>query len=221
MELLGTLVVAAVALGVAAAVMLWWLRRRAAFDSTLAQRGWQLSRSGDATVVSSALGWTITVNRSFAAQMSPPSSHIVVSTWTSPTPRARAGTLVIGPAPPPQLLDLAADLIGSAGPGMTRWLGIDNVTDGHPLGLVSHVDNRLLVLATENYEQTGPLTTVADAVSAWCDAYHGEREQPVLTVDDAGICLRVRIDVMGSLEKIDAFVALGTRCRDAIARPSA
>ena len=181
-----TLSVATLAL--AAASALWWRRRRAAFGSALAIRGWQLSRSGDETTVAPTGGdWTITMTRSYAAQMSPPSTHVVVSTWTSPVPRAPGAALVAGPAPAPELRDLTVALLGSATPTMTRWLGIDRVSGGRPLSAVAGVDDRLLAFATAGYHPGCSLAGVADAVSAWCSRYGSEREQPAVSIDDTGV----------------------------------
>ena len=217
MDVLSNLVVAAIAVVFATGVLVWWLRRRAAFRSGLARRGWLWSQDGASTTVAPARGdWAVTMSRSFAAQMSPPSSHVVVSTWTSAVPRAAAGTLVIGPAPPPQLRGLAAEPVGSATPTMAHRLGIDRVTGGRPLSAVAQVDDRLLVFATGDYGPIGSLTAVADAISDWCASYRGEREQPVVTVDESGVRVRVRTDVLRRVEQLDEFVALGTRCRDAL-----
>ncbi|MGB3351714.1 MAG: hypothetical protein WBB00_02955, partial [Mycobacterium sp.] len=134
MDLLATAVVAAVALLLAAAVLAWWLRRRAAFQSALTRRGWQVTRNGDSTtVVPVTEDWTVTMSRSFAAQMTPPSSHVVTSTWTSPTPCMPNAALVAGPAPDRQSAELAAELLGALTPSMAGWLGIDSITGGRPL----------------------------------------------------------------------------------------
>ncbi|CAA0128370.1 Uncharacterised protein [Mycolicibacterium vanbaalenii] len=219
MDLLSNLLVVAVALTVAASVWVWLLRRRGAFRSALAHRGWQRTRRGDTTTIVPATGdWTVTMSRSFAAQMSPPSSHVVTSVWSAPTPATHEAALVAGPAPDPQLGDLAAELLGSATPAMTRLLGIDRVSDGRPLRAVPSADRRLLVFATDGYGPVAALTGVADAVTAWCAVHRAEREQPVLTIDDTGVRVRVRADVLRSVEHLDAFVDLGVRCRDAIGR---
>lgn len=222
MNLLSTLVVAAVALLVAGAVLWWSLRRRAAFRSALTQRGWQLSRHGDTTTIVPDTGdWTVTMTRSYAAQMSPPSSHVVTTVWSAPTPAVQAAALIAGPAPPPELRGLAAELLGSATAAMTRWLGIDQVSGGWPLRAVPSADERLLVFATEGYGAPGTLTEVAHAVSAWCEVYPDEREQPVVSINHAGTGVRVRVDVLRSVEQLDAFVELGMRCRVAIGRSRA
>lgn len=200
----------------------WGLRRRALFRSALAHRGWQTIRSGDETTVSPTGGdWTLTTSRSFAAQMSPPSTRVVVSTWTSPIPRTPGPAMVAGPAPPPELRDLTVALLGSATPAMTRWLGIDRVSGGRPLVPLSEVDDRLLAFATDGYRPAGQLTGVADAISAWCSVNRSEREQPAVSIDDTGICVRVRVDVLRSVQQIDAFVELGLRCRDSLGPPVA
>ena len=222
MDLFSTLTVAAVALMLAAAVVLWSQRRRAALRSELAKRGWHHSRHGDTTTVVPATGdWTVTMIRSYAAQMSPPSSRVVTTVWSAPTPAVQGAALIAGPAPPPELRDLAADLLGSATATMTRWLGVDRVTGGMPLHSVASVDNRLLAFATEGYGSPGALTGVADAFSTWCQAYPAEREQPVVSINDAGVCVRVRTDVLRSVEQLDAFVDLGMQCRVAIERSRA
>ena len=65
MELLSTAVVVGIALLIAAAVLTWSLRRRAAFRSTMTQRGWQLSKHDEATTVIPATGdWTATMTHS-------------------------------------------------------------------------------------------------------------------------------------------------------------
>lgn len=215
---LPSIVVVAGTVMIAAVVLLWSLRRRAAFRSALVQRGWQLSRHGEAkTVVPATDDWTVTMTRSYAAQMSPPSSRVVTTVWSAPTPAVQAAALIAGPAPRPDLRDLAAELLGSATAAMTHWLGIDRVSGGRPLREVPS-DERLLVFATEGYGPAGALTDVADAVSAWCEAYPAEREQPVVSINDAGIAVRVRTDVLRSVEQLDAFVNLGMQCRGAIGR---
>ncbi|GJF11761.1 hypothetical protein NGTWS0302_12040 [Mycolicibacterium cyprinidarum] len=222
MELLNTAVVVGVTLLIAAAVLTWSLRRRAAFRSTLTQRGWQLSKHDEATTVIPATGdWTVTMTHSYAAQMSPPSTHVVTTVWSAPTPATPAAALIAGLAPRPELRELAAELLGSATPAMTHLLGIDQVSDGRPLRAVPSVDERLLVFATEGYGSPGALTDIADAVSAWCEAYPSEREQPVVSINDAGVAVRVRTDVLRSVEQLDAFVDLGKRCRSALGRSQA
>ncbi|MCH9766272.1 MAG: hypothetical protein K0U70_00585 [Actinomycetia bacterium] len=200
-----------------AAALLWWsLRRRAMFRSALAQRGWQLSRTGQKTTVVPATGdWTVTLTRSYAVQMSPPGSRVITTVWRAPTPAVQEAALIAGPAPDPELRDLAAELLGSATAVMTRWLGIDRVSGGRPLSSVS-CDERLLVFATGSYGPVGPLTDVAEAISAWCEVYPAEREQPVMSINHAGIGVRVRTDMLRSVEQLDAFVDLGMRCRGAI-----
>lgn len=216
MTLLSTLLVAA-ALMLAAALLLWSLRKRAAFRSGLAQRGWQLLRRGQtSTVVPAAGDWQVTMTRSYAAQMTPPSTRIVTTVWTAATPAVQGAALIVGPAPRAELRDLAGELIGSAPAAMTRWLGIDRVSGGLPLHAVPSVDPRLLAFATENYDLPGALTGIADAVSAWCEVYTAVREHPVVVVNDAGFCVRVRTDVLRSLDQLDAFVELGNRCRHAL-----
>ena len=126
--------------------------------------------------------------------------------------------MVVGPAPPPELRDLTVALLGSATPAMTRWLGIDRVSGGRPLAPLSGVDDRLLAFATDGYRPVGQLNGVADAISAWCSVYRSEREQPAVSVDDTGISVRVRIDVLRSVQQIETFVELGLRCRDSLGR---
>ncbi len=220
MDLLSNLLVFAVALIFAAAVAAWWLRRRAAFRSALAQRGWRRFEHGEnTTVVPADDDWTVTMARSFAAQMSPPSSHVVTSVWSAPTPAVKAAALIAGPAPDPGLRELAAGLLESATPAMTHLLGIDRVADGRPLRAVPSADQRLLAFATDDYGPAGSLTDLAEAVSAWCTVHRAEREQPVVSIDENGVRVRVRVDVLRTVEHLDAFVDLGTRCRDAIGRP--
>lgn len=222
MNLFNALVVIAGTAMLAAALLWWTLRRRALFRSALTQRGWQLSRHGETTsVFPTGADWTIEMTRSYAPQMSPPSSRIVTTVWTAPTPAVQEAALIAGPAPRPEVRKLAAELVGSATALMTRWLGIDRVSGGRPLREVESTDQRLLVFATEGYGDTGPLTDVAEAVSRWCEAYPKEREHPVVSVNDAGVCVRVRTNVLRSVEQLDAFVDLGMRCRAAIRRSRA
>ena len=227
MDLLSTFVVVGFTLMIAAAALAWSLRRRAAFRSALAQRGWQLSRHGQTTTVVPTSGdWTVTLARSYAVQMSPPGSRVITTVWGAPTPAVQAAALIAGPAPRPELRDLAAQLLGSATAAMTQLLGIDRVSGGRPLRAVSSVDERLLVFATEGYDSAGyrwagALTNVADAVSSWCEVYPAEREQPVVSINDAGIGVRVRIDALRTIEQLEAFVDLGIRCQAAIGRSRA
>ena len=79
-------------------------------------------------------------------------------------------------------------------------------------------DDRLLVFATDGYGPVGALSEVADAVGAWCATHPAEREQPVVSINGAGVCVRVRTDVLRSVEHLTSFVELGTRCRDSIGR---
>ncbi|MDY6998410.1 MAG: hypothetical protein SW019_17555 [Actinomycetota bacterium] len=219
MDVSTTLVVAAATLLIAATTLAWWLRRRASFHAALQQRGWHVSTEGDDTVVVPVTGdWTLTMTRSFASQMSPPSTHIVTSIWTCPTPATLGAVLVAGPAPPPELRELAADLIGGAPPWISRLLGIDRVSGGRPLQPVTGKDDRLLVFASDGIGPTGTLRPVADALAEWCAVFTAEREQPVLTMDRSGLSVRVRVDVLDSVETADAFVNLGLRCRGAVNR---
>lgn len=212
-----TLVVVAVALLVSVTALTWWLRRRASFQSAIQQRGWRVSTNGDDTVVVPATGdWKLTMSRSFAGQMSPPSTHVVTSIWTCPMPATLGAVLVVGPAPPPELRVLATDLIGSAPAAMARWLGLDRVGSG--CSARPAMDDRLLVFATDGIGPTGTLRAVADAICEWCSVFDAEREQPVLTLDRSGISVRVRTDVLASVELADAFVNLGMRCRGALGR---
>ncbi|BBX17902.1 hypothetical protein CRI77_16385 [Mycolicibacterium duvalii] len=219
MDLSTTLVVIAAALLLAATALTWWLRRRAAFQSALQQRGWRLRTDGDDTVVVPATGdWTLTMRRSYVGQMSPPGKHLVTSVWTCPMPATLGPVLVAGPAPPPELRELAAGLVGSVSPTVTRWLGIDRVSDGRPLRPVPAMDDRLLVFATDGIGPIGTLRAVADAIGDWCSVYETEREQPVLLLDRSGMSVRVRTDVLTSVDVADAFVTLGLRCRGALGR---
>lgn len=212
-----TLILIAGVLVLGAGLALWLKRRRAAFHSALAQRNWQLSRSGEKTVVVPGTGaWTLTMTRSYAAQMSPPSTHIVASTWEAPNPRTPGPVMVVGPAPAAELRDLTVTLLGSATPAMTHWLGIDRVSGARPLAPVPGVDGRVLALATDDYRPNGKLADVAEAIGTWCSVYGAEREQPAVTIDDTGICVRVRVDVLRSLDVVDAFVELGLRCQGAL-----
>ena len=219
MDVSTTLVVGALTLLVLATALAWWLRRRASFHSALQQRGWRITTSGDDTVVVPITGdWTLTMSRSFAGQMSPPSTHIVTSIWTSPTPATLGAVLVAGPTPPGLLRELATGLMGSAPPAVTRWLGLDRFSGGRPLQALPTMDERLLVFATDGIGPTGKMRTVADAISDWCATFDTERAQPVLTIDKSGISVRVRTDVLESVTMADAFVNLGLRCRGALGR---
>lgn len=80
------------------------------------------------------------------------------------------------------------------------------------------MDDRLLAFATEGFRPSGKLTEVADAIGVWCSRYNTERLQPAVTVDDSGLCVRVRADVLRSLDQMDAFIELGLRCRDGLGR---
>ncbi len=220
MDLSTTLVVAAVTLLAIATALAWWLRRRTWFHSALEQRGWNLTTNGDKTVVVPVTGdWTLTMSRSFAAQMSPPSSHIVTSVWTCPTPATLGPVLVAGPAPPAELRKLAAGLVGDAPPAITRYLGLDRVTGGRPLKEIPAMDERLLVFASDGLGPLGTMGAVADAITEWCSTFTSERDQPVLTMDKSGLSVRVRSDVLRSVETADAFVNLSLRCRSAVGRP--
>lgn len=212
-----TALVVLVAVALGASVAVWQVRRRAAFRAGLAQRGLAIGRHGDDTIVTPASGdWTVTMTRSFVSQMSPPSTHIVVSTWACPTPSVPGAALVVGPAPPRELRELTVALLGSATPTMIGWLGIDRVSGGRPLSPVPSADDRLLVFATAGYPSPGDLAAVGEAISAWCSRYGSEREQPVVTVDESGIRVRVRTDVLRTLDQVDAFIDLGSRCRGGI-----
>lgn len=219
MDLSTTLVVAAATVLVVATALGWWLRRRASFTSALQQRGWRIDTCGDDTVVvPDTKDWTLTVSRSFAAQMSPPGTHVVTSIWACPMPATLGPVLVAGPAPRQGLHELAVDLIGSASPAVTRWLGLDRVSGGRPLEPVSAADDRLMVFATDGIGPIGTMRSVADAISEWGSVFDAEREQPVLILDRTGMSVRVRTDVLSSVETADAFVTLGMRCRGALGR---
>lgn len=220
MDVSTTLVVVAAVLLIAVTTLTWWLRRRASFQTALQQRGWRVGTDGDDTVVVPATGdWTLTMSRSFAAQMSPPSTHVVTSIWACPTPATLGPVLVAGPAPPSELRALAAGLIGSAPAPVTRWLGLDRVGGGRALQPLPATDDRLLVFATDGFGPTDDLRAVADAICEWCSTFDSEREQPVLTLDRSGISVRVRTDVLTSVQAADAFVNLGLRCRGALGAP--
>ena len=212
-----TVLIAITTAALALALVVWQVRRRAAFRSGLTQRGLQLDRRGDDSIVTPESGdWSVTMTRSFASQMSPPSTHIVVSTWTSPTPRVTGAVLVMGPSPPPELRELTITLLGSATPAMTGWLGIDRVSGGRSLQPVPAADHRLLAFATAGYRPSDDLAGIAEAISGWCSRYGSERDQPAVTVDEDGVRGRVRTDVLRSLDQVDAFIELGLRCRDGI-----
>lgn len=212
-----TVLIAILTAALAVALAAWQVRRRAAFRAGLASRGLQINRSGDDTVITPEAGdWSVTMTRAFVSQMSPPSTHIVVSTWTSSTPRLTEAVLVVGPSPPPELRELTIALLGSATPAMTGWLGIDKVSGGRPLEPVPSVDRRLLTFATDGYRPSDDLAGIAEAISAWCSQYRSERDQPAVTVDEDGVRVRVRTDVLRSLDQVDAFIELGLRCRDGI-----
>ncbi|MCG7579995.1 hypothetical protein [Mycolicibacterium sp. OfavD-34-C] len=219
MDVSTTLVVGALTLLVLATGLAWWLRRRASFHSALQQRGWRIETHGeDTVVVPVAGGWTLTMTRSFVGQMSPPSTHIVTSTWACPTPATLGPVLVAGPAPPGELRELATGLISTLPAPLADWLGLDRFGGERPLRALPAMDQRLLVFATDGIGPTGTMRNVADAIGDWCGRFDAEREQPVLTVDRTGISVRVRTDVLRSVEMADAFVNLGLRCRGSLGR---
>ncbi len=164
------------------------------------------------------LVWSLNRRAAFRST-SPSGPQVVTTVWNAPTPAVQEAALIAGPAPRPELRDLAAGLLGSATAAMTRWLGIDRVSGGRPLSSAPSADERLLVFATEGYGPVGTLTDVADAICAWCEAHPAEREQPVVSINDAGIGIRVRTNLLRSVEQLDAFVDLGKRCRSAIGGP--
>ena len=134
MDVSTTLVVGALTLLVLATALAWWLRRRASFHSAVQQRGWRIETHGEDTVVVPVAGdWTLTMTRSFVAQMSPPSTHIVTSTWSCPTPATLGPVLVAGPAPPGELRELATGLISALPAPLADWLGLDRFSGGRPL----------------------------------------------------------------------------------------
>ncbi|MCX2932199.1 hypothetical protein ORI20_18150 [Mycobacterium sp. CVI_P3] len=201
----------------AAALIARARRRRARFDALLGERGWTRLREGDCTTVRPEHGdWEVRTTRSFAAQQSPPSTHIVVSTWASAWPGHPGGAVLAGPSPPGPMRDMAIGLIGSLDGPLRGWLGLTRVGGGARLRPLSSADPRLLVLATVDGEVPG-LAGVADAVSTWCARYGGERDQPAVTLDTDGVTVRVRSDAMHSPERLLAFVELGMACRTALA----
>ena len=191
-------------------------RRRAHFDALLGERGWARLRDGGTTIVRPEHDdWEVRTTRSFAAQQTPPTTHIVISTWSSASPCRSTGAVLAGPSPPGPLREMAIGLIGSLD-GRTRgWLGLGRVGGGAPLRALDAADPRLLVLATTDDEVPG-LAGVADAVSAWCASYPAERDQPAVTLDADGVTVRVRTDVMQAPLRLQAFVELGLACRAAL-----
>lgn len=191
-------------------------RRRARFDAALGEQGWTQLREGDSTIVRPQRGdWEVRSTRSFAVQQTPPTTHIVVSTWSSEWPRRPAGAVLAGPSPPGALRELAIGLIGSLEGPLPGWLGLTRVGGGTRLRALGSADPRLLVLTTGDDGVPG-LAGVADAVSAWRERYPGERDQPAVTLDTDGVTVRVRTDAMQAPERLLAFVELGLGCRAAL-----
>ena len=66
------------------------------------------------------------------------------------------------------------------------------------------------------------LAVVAMVVVAWMpkpvpvETAAVTRGELVVTVDEDGVRVRVRTDVLRSLDQVDAFIELGLRCRDGI-----
>ncbi len=173
-------------------------------------------RDGDSTTVRPERGdWEVRTTRSFATQQSPPSTHIIVSTWSSTWPTSSHGTLLAGPSPPGPLRDMAIGLIGSLNGPLRGWLGLTRVGDGAELRALDTPDPRLLAFTTADGDGAG-LAGVADAVSAWCARYDNERDQPAVTLDTDGVTVRVRSDAMQAPERLLAFVELGLACRTAL-----
>ncbi len=215
MELLLT-IGAAIVVGVLVLLALRVRARRAALRRFVADHGWASARDGEATVVTPSDGaWSVRMTRSFATQQTV-KTQIVVSTWTSGTPRAISGAVVVGPSPPEPMRTLAVNLIGSLDPKMSGWLGLARVGDGAPLRHLPSVDHRLLALATDSAGPVGALTEVANAVANWCTEHRSEREQPAVTFGTDGVTVRVRIDVLRSTDQLAAFVDLGKRCAAAL-----
>lgn len=209
--------VVAVAAAVAGVIMARAARQRALFDRLLGQRGWARSRDGETTTISPHTGeWAVRMTRSFASQQLP-TTHIVTSVWTAASPLNLDGTLIAGPTPPAPLRDLAVGLIGTVNPKVGGWLGLNHVEAGAPWQQVASADPRLLVLASDGIGPVGTLSGVADAVARWCSNYGGDREQPAVVIDSAGVSVRVRMDVLQSAAHLMAFVELGEQCRGALA----
>lgn len=210
-------VLAAIVCGLGVAALLARSRRRRArFDALLGERGWMRLRNGDSTTVRPGHGdWEVRTSRSFAAQQSPSSTHIVVSTWSSAWPSHPEGALLAGPSPPGPLRDMAIGLIGSMAGPARGWLGLTRFGDGARLRPLSSADPRLLVFVTA--DRDGPeLTAVADAVCAWCARHGDERDQPAVTLDTDGVTVRVRSDATRAPECLQDFVELGLACRIAL-----
>lgn len=195
-------------------------RQRAQFDALLTEHGWTRLRDGESSFVGPGdTDWTVRTTRSFAAQQTPPSTHIVVSTWSSAWPRRSDGAVLAGPTPPGPLRDVAVDLLDSLGGPMRGWLGLTRVGGGARLRPLRSADPRLLVLTTADSDVSG-LAGVADAVTGWCSRYGSERDQPAVTLDADGVTVRVRTDVMRAPERLLAFVELGIGCRAALGDPA-
>lgn len=114
---------------------------------------------------------------------------------------------------------LAVQLIGSI-PSDSKvggWLGLVRVGNGEPLRHLASVDARLLALGTGHAGRLGSLSGVAAAVQSWTASYSSERAQPAITFDGQGVLVRVRVDVLKSVDQLVAFVDLGQSCATSLA----
>ncbi|CAN5467054.1 hypothetical protein BH11ACT7_BH11ACT7_17900 [soil metagenome] len=212
------------AVGLAAAVMLALgigvvaAQRRARIGALMSAHGWVRSRRDDTTTITAGDdSWAVEITRSFASQQSPPSTHIVTSTWTDAAPRRSSLALVAGPSPPPEMRDIAISAFAALPGRLKGWLGMTRPVAGAGLQIAEEVDPRLLAFVTEGQAHaTGSLTAMADAVDTWCGNYGREREQPAVSLNAEGIQIRVRVDVSRSPAQLSAFVDLGRRCRAAL-----
>lgn len=193
-------------------------RKRAALARLLDERGWTVHRDGETTTVTPAAdGWVLRMRRGFATQQSVPGTHVVTSIWTAPASRSTGGALLAGPSPPGPVREIAVALIGSLDAKLAGWIGMARVDGGQPLQNVLPSDPRLLVLGTADTEVPGTLAAVADAVDQWCARYPSEREQPAVSLSEAGLEVRVRVDVLSSAARLADFVDLGEKCRAGVA----
>lgn len=212
-----------VGVAVAATVALMVLRRarqrRIAMRRLLAERGWSSVRDGETTIIAPAdNAWALRMTQSFAAQQNS-STRIVTTTWSAASPCSSGGAVIAGPTPPEPMRQLAVQLIGSIPPDskVGGWLGLARVGNGEPLRHLPSVDARLLALATGASVPLGSLSGVADAVQSWTTSYSSERAQPTITFDSRGVLVRVRVDVLKSVDQLVAFVDLAKSCAASLA----
>ncbi|MFV0495834.1 hypothetical protein [Mycobacterium sp.] len=217
MELAAVLAAVAAATLVAVVIVGARKRRQAEFAGMLEQRGWMSLRAGETTTVTPRSGgWVVRMTRSYAAQQST-RTHIVTSSWSSPSPKTAVGSALVGPSPPGPLRELAVGLLGSMPDRMAGWLGMDRLDDGKRLRPKDIDDQRLLALATDDMADVGRMLVLASTVEDWCARHPAEREQPVVSISGEGVQVRVRCDVLSSATFLQDFVAFGQRCQALLA----